>query len=50
MIPTVVHMSGLVDYWGRNDYFMVDYQIRKVCAQGDPGWVSGIVWDVVQGA
>src|SRR5258708_8427539 len=29
---------------------MVDYQIRKVCAQGDPGWVSGIVWDVVQGA
>jgi len=27
---------------------MVDYQIREVCVQGDPGWVSGIVWDVVQ--
>ena len=27
---------------------MVDYQIRKVCVQGDPGWVSGIVWDVVK--
>jgi len=29
---------------------MVNYQIRKVCVQGDPGWVFGIVWDIVQGA
>src|SRR5260221_12412238 len=44
----VVHMSGLVDYCRRNDYFLVNYQIRKVCAQGDPGRVFGTVQDVVQ--
>src|SRR5258708_20351438 len=46
----VVHMSGLVDYRRRKDYFLVDYQIRKVCAQDDPGRVVGTVQDVVQGA
>jgi len=39
----VVHTSGSVDYWGRNDYFLVDYQIRKVCVQGDLGRASGTV-------
>jgi len=32
MIPMVVHTSRLVDYWGRNDYFMVNYQIRMALA------------------
>ena len=31
--------------------FLVDnYRIWKVCAQGDLGWASGIVWDIIQGA
>src|SRR5258707_1757928 len=34
----------------RNDYFLFDYQIRKVCAQDEPGRVVGTVQDVVQGA
>src|SRR6266436_4186980 len=46
----VVHTSGLVDYQRRKDYFLVNYQIRKVCAQDDPGRVIGTVQDVVQGA
>src|SRR5258708_32959339 len=46
----VVHTSGLVDYCRRNDYFLVDYLIRKVCAQDEPGRVIGTVQDVVQGA
>src|SRR5258706_14825221 len=50
MILMVVHTSGLMDYGRRNDYFLVDYQIRKVCVQDDPGRVVGTVQDVVQGA
>src|SRR6266481_10174560 len=46
----VVHTSRLMDYGRRNDYFLVDYQIKKVCVQGDPGRVIGTVQDVVQGA